>query len=703
MSPLLSAFLFFAVAFVNAAPLTGYRASLGPEASLSPLAVALTVLPLPLLAAIKYTYVRFRRAQSIHAHPHSSNTVRSDTSSPRLSVPASASGPEKRPSAGFWFTLTPYLVGFLGSPKWETAIRSRLDKTIRQAKAASLRSSRRSLLSPRSPALGDTSGTTANTSSAYYSSFSHKSQRSQSKSRSVSYGDNSAENIPSPRFTSHAFSAITDCSIIHPSSPACQHGIYLPTPPPAAYLTHAPLGSSVQRRSPTLMQVMEPVLTSWYDDGRGSDSTGNESKGTQSTLDSSHSSTSMRRETSDRSSDSPSLPFQTPMTSPPTPGMPGGYSSSSMPFTLLRKQLGLSATSSALSLDAVSSTSLSVAVFHSPAAPSILVPQPVYTPVMRPASCAVLPTNWQVDPDRLSVPSFMHSPTHRSPAPGRPAGIHDLLANPPIRPSLSPKVSFSPVPSPPASPVLSQGAGPVVLKSALKKRGSTSPALPSSLRNSVSFSLMSFDVTGAEDSIFSANSATNIGTSKNRKSWDITDLMHNGELDVDAITCALGLGLGVGLDSRSSVGSVPSPSVTLTFVPNTPAEDAETEYDIEQYAAGWGSPQLPNAAGASEGEGVQMRWHVHGLQLTAIPEEPRSEVCSVAGSVHAIGDEEHDHGAEDTELVQDSGIMSMEMDSEVVDVQENGGDAAEVRSSGVRPESWREGESVATLSVGLAW
>ncbi|OJT14347.1 hypothetical protein TRAPUB_9098 [Trametes pubescens] len=452
------------------------------------------------------------------------------------------------------------------------------------------------------------------------------------------------------------------------------------------------------------MQVMEPVLTSWYDDGRGSDckgdSTGNESKRTQSTLDSSQSSTSVRRETSDWSSSSPSLPFQTPMTSPPTPGMPGGYSSSSIPFTLLRKQLGLSAASSALSLGVASPTSLSVAVFHSPAAPSILVPEPVYTPVIRPASCAVLPTNWQVDPDRLSVPSFMHSPTHRSPAPGRPAGIYDLLANPTIRPSLSPKVSFSPIPSPPVSPMLSQGAGPIVLKSALKKRGSTSPALPSSLRNSVSFSLMSLDATGA-DSIFSASSATHLGASKNRKSWDLTDLMHNGQLDVDAITHALGLGLGgVALDSRSSVGSVgsvPSPSVTLTFVPNTAAEDAETEYDIEQYAAGWGSPQLPGTSdGAGAGEGVQMRWHVHGLQLTAIPEEPRSEVCSVAGSVHAVGDEE---------LVQDSGIMSMEteMDSGVVDEQEKDVDAAEVRTSGVRPESWREGESVATLSVGLAW
>ncbi|KAI0833675.1 hypothetical protein BC628DRAFT_1344798 [Trametes gibbosa] len=699
------AFLFAVAVVVDAAPLTGYGGAApgaSATASFTPFAAALSILPIPLLAAFKYAYVRFRRGQSIHAHPHTSSPIPGTPLSPSTtSLPGP--GNHQAPS-NLWITLTPYLVGFLGSPRWETTIRSRLDKTLRQAKIDSRRSSRRSLRSsPCSPAMGDFSRSTVNTSSAYYSSFSHKSG-SRSKSASVSFGDVSAEKLPSPRFISHGFSAITDCALIHPSSPPCQHDAFLSIPPPA-HLVKNSVRSSNSEHSPTLMQLMEPVLSSWYDD----------SKGKRPPYDTLYSSDDVIPERSVMSSD-PSLPFQTPLTSPPTPGMPGAFSVTPVPFSVLRKQLGVSIASPLLCATALPSpSSVSLAVFHSPSAPSIRVPQPVYTSGLRPDSCAVSPADWQ-SRDRLSAHNLLHSPTHCSPAIGRPSGIYDVFNNPASCPPKSPKVSFSPTLAPPASPVLPRGsgtdsgAGPVVLKSALKKRrGSAcgSPAL-SSVRNSVSFSFLGVDasISGADcsaTSILSVSSPANLSTGtpggggggKDRRSWDLSDLMRNGQLDVDSI-----LGLGLDIASRSSVALAVSANAALAD--GEASSDAEVEYDIEQYASGWASPQLADA-----GEGEQMRWHVHGLQLCAIPEETRSEVCSVVGSVHVFEEEKDED--EEAEAVQDSGVVSMEMGSEFV------GDASQVEQvlgvrgskrmseSFVRHESWREGESVVTLSVGIAW
>ncbi|KAI0636267.1 hypothetical protein C8Q77DRAFT_1216683 [Trametes polyzona] len=706
MSLFLASVLLVAVVTAEAAPLPGYGGS--ASASFSPLAAALSILPLPLLAALKFTYVRFRRGQSIHAHPHTANPAMDTLSQSGSSLVESASSGQQHVLPGFWLKMTPYLVGFLGSPEWETTIRSRLDKTLRQAKIESRRSSRRSLRStPCSPAFVDTSRTTGNTSTSYYSSLSHKSRsRSRSKSVSASFGDLSSEKLPSPRFNSHPFTAITDCTLLHPSSPPCQHhDVFLPALPPPAHTLKTPVRISVQGHSPTLMQIMEPVLASWYDD----------SKGKQVQYDSSESTVNVSRDKSGSSADSASLPFQTPLTSPPTPGMPGAFSVSSMPFSLLRKQLGVSVTPSALSLSATtfsSPTAVSLAVFHSPVAPSLPVPKPIYYPDSRPESCAVLPSDWQADCDyeRLGIHALLHSPTHRSPAPGRPSGIFDVLNSPIAPPARSPKVTFSPVLAPPASPGLqgsTPGSAPVVLKSALKKGASASPALPSSLRNSVSFSLLSVEAPGVDlsASLLSVSSAMDGDSSKyaKRNSWSLADLVRNGQLDVDAV-----LGLGLGLGSRSSVGSVGSaPSVTLTVpAPTSPVaavgndSDADVEYDVEQYASGWGSPELAPDGTADEGT-VQMRWHVHGLQLSAIPEETRSEVCSVAGSVHVVGEGEED---DVEEAVQDSGVVSMELDSELMS-ETMRKEEAEVQAlvNDPRHESWREGESVVTLSVGIAW
>ncbi|KAI9057536.1 hypothetical protein FKP32DRAFT_1660817 [Trametes sanguinea] len=686
--------------------------------SVTPLTAALTLLPLPLLGALKFAYVRFRRAQSIHTHPHTLSPNLDKTMPPRSSVARLSAErlEEQRSPARLWSSATPYLVGFLGSPEWETKICSRLDRTIRQAKVESRRSSCHPT-SPRSFAFADSSGTTANTSTAYYSSLSTKSR---SKSLSASFGDTSASasyRLPGAYTTSsHVFSAITDCAAIHPSSPPCMHAFSLPQPPePAHKASKVPMNE----HSPTLMQMMEPVLASWYEDSK-------------SAIPSTSANTSRDKSATSAEPTSPS--YQTPMTSPASPAMIGAYpeSRSSRPFAALRKHLGVSATSSVLSVSATtipSPASVSLAVFRSPTAPSISMPEVVYTPAIRPESCAVLPVNWRspsVAGDHsecLNVHALLQSPTHRSPAPGYSAGMFDVLVSPSVsvRPVKSPKVSFSPTldSTMPSSPVSPHNAtvGPVILRSALKKRssagGSTSPAIPSSLRNSVSFSMISLEVPGGSiaigdtsvASLLSVCSAARSNTEvKNRKSWDLTDLMNNGQLDVDAVTHVLGLGLGMPPVSRSSVGSMGSdtPSAALSISIMSPnaadsaarheseagpanAEDNSAEYDVEQYANGWGSPRMDEMRAS-----IQLLTHVHGAPLCVIAEETMSDVRSVAGSVHVPPRP----GSLDEE-----GLISMELVSAIVEA-EDGGVNDSLR---VDEDSWREGESLLTLNVGVAW
>ncbi|KAI0640492.1 hypothetical protein C8Q79DRAFT_996446 [Trametes meyenii] len=668
--PLLAAFALLLTA-VGAVPLHGGTDLGGP--SVSPLVAALTLLPFPFLAALKFGYMRFRRGQSIHAHPHAISPSIDNFATLPCGPPEPSA--KRLSPAGFWFAVTPYLVGFLGSPLWETTIRSRLDKTIRQSKSLSRRSSRRSS-PPFSPALADsqTSRFTGNTSTAYYSSLSHKSRsRSRSKSLSVSFGDTSADS--NPRLTAHGFSAITDCSIIHPSTPPCQHATLLPMPPQPAHTLPTVRNTSLKEHSPTLMQVMEPVLASWYDNNPNKPN------------DASHSSANTSRERSASSGDSPSHPFQTPMTSPASPGMPGALSVPSLSFTLFRKQLGPSSTSSAFSLSTTtlpsrSPNTVSLAVFHTgiPPTPSLLVPKLAYTTAgsIRPESYGI---DWHANCNKR--PTLLQSPTHRSPAPGAaPACIYDVLDSSVDRRHTSPKVSFSPTLAPPAAPLPPQATGAAVLKSALRKPSAgASPTIPSSLRNSVSFSLLSVDSGGVPST--GPNSATGLldtSTASKKRSWDMSDLLSNGELDVDAVTRILGLGLGVG--SRSSVGSIES---SVSGVRNLQAacadacEDAgesEEEYDIEQYAAGWGSPRMPQCS--VTGMSMQMQMHVLGQPLTVIPEETRSEVCSIAGSVHFVG-----------------GAARSGDDLD--------GSSSRRLSGATRAESWREGESAMTLNVGIAW
>ncbi|RPD52934.1 hypothetical protein L227DRAFT_658559 [Lentinus tigrinus ALCF2SS1-6] len=616
--------------------------------SLQPVAILLSLLPFPLLAVVKYAYLRFRRGQSIHAVSCASTKPVSAPASPALSLGSRSFSP-----SSFWPALHPYLVGIFGSPHWETTISCRIDNTLRRAKPPS---------PTLSPLLSDstrTARTNTSTTTGYptLSSNSHATSRSsRSKYLSVSIVDKSRARLPN------------DFAVMQPASPPL-----LQLPPPA-HLPHASVRFSVQQSSPTLMQIMEPVLSSWYDDSpqlKPPVLLLNDKSISPSNSSASHS----HDHDNSASTGDTSLPFHTPLTSPASPAIPWSRSTPVMPFAQLRQQHTLSASSSVLTISAAtipSPASLSIAVFHSPTAHSIPVPQPVYTPLIRPESCVVLPHDWQQEKENINS---LHSPTHRSPAPGAPT-MYDCLAN----------ANLSPTPlGTRALNVYKAGSTPSRASAkSLFKPVPTSPTVASARDSTASIDAAS--IPPATDS------------ADRPKSWDLAALEGgDGKLDVDAVTRALGLGAGLGLKlgftsptSRSSVASISILSATeseaavnalLSPVP----EDDDGDGEIED-TLGWD-------AHGHDGEPAEVSTHVHGLPLAVIMEETRSEVASVCTG----------RGREE------SGIMSMELDSgmgcEIMvkdDADVGSVRAVESRVSGVWDQSFKEGEST-RLSVGVAW
>lgn len=83
-----------------------------------------------------------------------------------------------------------------------------------------------------------------------------------------------------------------------------------------------------------------------------------------------------------------------------------------------------------------------------------------------------------------------------------------------------------------------------------------------------------------------------------RASWDLSDLVRDGQLDVDAVSAVLGLGLTIEADMSCSPNIGRSPS----------------ESDIsDQSSMGWGH--------ACETSGMSLPMRIPGEQLYAIPEE----------------------------------------------------------------------------------
>ena len=375
-----------------------------------------------------------------------------------------------------------------------------------------------------------------------------------------------------------------------------------------------------------------------------------------------------------------------------------------MPFARLRKEHTISATSSMLTISAASAsspTSLSIAIFHSPIASSIPVPKPVYAPSLRPESCVVLPRDWQNDKENVRNLALLQSPTHRSPS----------LKGPTIYDCLPPRSDRSALGSIPFNVTKSAGnvkssSTPVRTSSGsgrLTKPAVASPPL-SSVRNSTASSIK------AKSSPSASSLRSPHGYRDKHQSWDLANLSGgDGKLDVDAVTRALGLGLGLGLPATSSASASASLSRSINATESesevsallTPIQDEDEDVAGRSPALcpgscsrtfGWNSPDhsggLDDMAGSS---------FLHGQPLCVIPEETRSEVGSIVGSVcPGLQVEASGKMAE----ADDSCVMSMELDSGIVESAILGRHqyeeilrSPESGASGTWDMSWREGES----------
>ncbi|KAI0752970.1 hypothetical protein C8Q80DRAFT_1149447 [Daedaleopsis nitida] len=685
-----------------AVPLYAGAVSPATESGFQPLAIALSLLPLPILAAIKYGYLRFRRSQSIHA---AGTTVSSKVSPGSLTASASQSSPlsrATRPPSPFWQALHPYLVGFLGSPDWETTISCRIHKTIRRAHCD--RSSPSTTLSPG--VANSTRSTRATDPSTNYSSLSTKSRAtthsSRSKHLSASFADRSRTRLP-----------LNDFAVM-PTRSSQHASPRLPQIPQPAHLSTSSVRFSVRQKSPTLMQVMQPVLSSWDDDSKSPPKPPvvlvNDKS--ISSLDSSN----QERSASAGDDTTSFAGFFTPLSSPQARSPHLLRTCSTNPsvaaFTQLRKQHTISATSSMLTISAASATSptsLSIAIFHSPVAPSIPVPQPVYTPSLRPESCVVLPRNWVNDNDKENTvaSSILQSPTHCSPTGDAPT-IFDCLANRTDRVPLGMMpLNLTKLANMPKTPsVASQSSSRAPLQS--DKSNVASPAL-SSLRNSTAS-----DNRSSTASYYLSPQPTGKNVTQ-RKSWDLAELSgDDGRLDIDAVTRALGLGLGLGFASASAsrstgassgLGATESESEVYALLTPVPESEDESQADstLQTHCPGSCSRAFGWDSRAQDGshDSIANASFLYGQPLCVIPEETRSEVGSVMGTVCAAK-------VEDT---GDSRVVSMELDSEIVErallrasetLKSQDTPSGENRLSGFWDRSWVEGEST-RLSIGVAW
>lgn len=233
--------------------------------------------PFVLLAALKFSYLKYRRAQSIHCYGTLSHLdctkasrllglgykedLQDRTRKSRLRMKVS------KKLGMYWNShqLSGYVVGFLGSPHWETRMKVKVDTATRKSRPSS--SFIQSRTGSPSVAISTYDGsrrsrkttTSGHRTSSYGAASRYSSRYSSSRSRSMSA---SFLEMLTPDGN------ITNCSTVHPSSPACAEDHTLPAIPPEVLRLNS--GSTRSRRhvstpslSPTLMQVMEPVIASW--------------------------------------------------------------------------------------------------------------------------------------------------------------------------------------------------------------------------------------------------------------------------------------------------------------------------------------------------------------------------------------------------------------------------------------------------------
>lgn len=254
---------FLLLVLVSVQPATAMPLVVVPEETPPPIFALWLCIPFIILAALKLTYMKFRRAESIHAcDPLAGTAVQDETKTP--AVPSfrglGFKIPETSRRTWLWNKdITAYLVGFLGSPAWETRIRRRVDRVVRKSKiTASTVTSPRISLAEHSSVSGYTGtrtskGTTnvsrANTTSSHHQST-HDFKRSDSRrprSTRVSFLEMQIPELP--------VGDITSCGIIHSSSP--------PYPDP---LQNVPKGSNKAgvdtkwRRRRLSMSYFSPIV-----------------------------------------------------------------------------------------------------------------------------------------------------------------------------------------------------------------------------------------------------------------------------------------------------------------------------------------------------------------------------------------------------------------------------------------------------------
>ncbi|KAI0688508.1 hypothetical protein BC835DRAFT_307908 [Cytidiella melzeri] len=499
----------------------------------SPVAVVLGVCaPFVLLAVVKYAYMKYRRAESIHSEvAHAEAEV-------KFSPPLVGLGLEpkvlKKGSRKLDLScLSGYAVGMLGSPEWETRVKVRIDKALRKAcSEGSEAASRAASPSTATRSRFGSSHRSHDVSVAGHRSSRHASSTS-SKSRAMSL---SFLEMYSPD------SNVGNCAAIHPNSPPCSASH--PRLPAYSESVRSKSNSSSSRieistssLSPTLMQMMEPVVASWQDDipkqetSRSTGSTGR------------------------NGSHSPTPPFETP---PSTP-----------------------AKSSASLLDSLSRTSRSAAADVSQ--PVISMTSAAFSTSVQNGSLLTVPTsNKRSAAGQIQQTSIVPISTPLSPT-TRPLNISV--------PRIASKASIDYLSASPAQYVVERLVAP---RPKAQRRKSGSPSIgPSPLRNPVTSS--SSSSLSNSDGYFSMSKTEASHTSPaasvpHSPHWDLDDLMKNGKLDIDAVTEALGLGFSLsdsstsgpssGSDSRSPANTT-SLSESLLRKPGGPLCAIPEEADVE--------------------------------------------------------------------------------------------------------------------------
>ncbi|GBE79646.1 hypothetical protein SCP_0208460 [Sparassis crispa] len=360
-------------------------------------------------------------------------------------------------------------------------------------------------------------------------------------------------------------------------------------------------------------------------------------------------------------SSSPTPPFETPPTSPNTPSVPDVA------------QFSLSVAFSSSQVQA--SSSLTFSVFE---APSVPVPAPVYSP-NRPRSCGAHPEQWGANGECTSV-KYLQSPTHRSP-PVTP-NILELVAvvrnerkplaltTRPLNVTSKPKIAISP-PSLSISPhVLGRQK-----RVQQQRRKSCSPTIgPSPLRNAVVLDSTSFTASVSTPTMGTVIKMENSLSGSTSGTWQLEDLVRDGQLDVDAVSAVLGLGLMMGSDD----GDADARIITSTL-------DAEVGH-YDQIMTGYyddAEKSLNMGWGRARELGASLQIRVPGSQLFAIPEETDDECASARVSAASACDID---------------LRLLGLEQEQLDL----GDEALWENVWEEEQSWTESVSIRE-SIGLAW